>query len=102
MSTHFTIAMPPRLWEVLRRDRRLDGAVSNTLATFESWLLVSQLPLFPDFIDHGVQHLNDVLSMADQLIAQQSRELLSPADIACLVIAVLLHDMGMHFTPEGV
>ncbi len=96
-----SLAVPDRFAERLRASRTLESATNAALAQFESWLAFSSMPLFPDFTDHGLRHLRDVLSTADRLISDRSWDLLTPEDISVLIIAVLLHDLGMHLTPDG-
>jgi len=59
------------------------------------------MPFFPGFTDHSPRHINDVLKTASALISDESHSLLSPEDVAVLIIAILLHDCGMHLTQDG-
>jgi hypothetical protein len=59
------------------------------------------MELFPDFTDHGPDHLRDVLGLATELITTETYERLGPEDVATLVVAVLLHDLAMHITSSG-
>ena len=78
----------------------LHASVLKTLDNF-AWLPSRSLELFPDFTDHGPDHLRDVLGLATQLITNETYERLTPEDVATLVIAVLLHDLAMHITTSG-
>jgi hypothetical protein len=63
-------------------------------------------PFFPDYTDHGIQHSQMVLDLADFLVSDGSHnrpdswKILTAEDSATLVYAVLLHDIGMHLSPE--
>ena len=59
------------------------------------------MPFFPEFTDHGPDHLRRVLDTADWLIAEDTWNVLSPRDAACLVIAILIHDSAMHLTEDS-
>jgi molecular chaperone HtpG len=94
-------APPSRLKELLSRNSTLDAAVSGTFATIVLLIAVNSLPFFPEYTDHGVDHLRKTLQTADALILEASRPYLTPADAAVLSIAVVLHDLGMHLTEVG-
>lgn len=93
--------IPSELNTLLGRDPMLHGAVESTLAEFEQWLNVSHPPFFPDFTDHGLTHLNEVLHTAWSIARPEARDLLTPEDAAVLTLAVLLHDLAMHLGPDG-
>lgn len=56
---------------------------------------------FPEYTDHGITHLNEVLLTADSIISDESWLNLTPQDAAAMVISVLLHDCAMHITEDG-
>lgn len=95
------IQLPKLFEEKLSAKPSLLGDVNTTLACFEPWLEQSGMPFFPGFTDHSPRHIKDVLNTAAALISDQGHELISPEDIAVLVIAILLHDSGMHLTQDG-
>jgi len=59
------------------------------------------LPFFPEYTGHGVEHVQRVLDAADGLIIPASRKLLTAADAAVLTLAILLHDAAMLLTRDG-
>ena len=91
--------LPPRFEKKLR-DSGLRNALGKTLETF-SWLPSRALDLFPDFTDHGPDHLSQVLGLAEQLVPPSTWSSLTPDDAAIFVLVVLLHDLGMHVTTDG-
>src|SRR5438270_9931236 len=95
------IVIPSRLDKVLQLDRRLFSSVQTAISTFEPILQWSKLPFFPEYTDHGEKHLSEVLRTADALIAERSRGLITPIDTCLLILAVLLHDLGMHLNEYG-
>jgi hypothetical protein len=97
MSSSFVI---PRKLEAKLKGSSWYGPLLKTLASFE-WLPSRSLDLFPDFTDHGPNHLNDVLRMAERLIHSKSWNKLSAEDTAVLILGVLLHDLGMHITTDA-
>jgi molecular chaperone HtpG len=95
------ITIPTRLEDTLRKDRALHAWIEESVTTFELILRWSSLPFFPEYTDHGEQHLSDVLKTANALIRESSWALLSPRDVAALVLAVLLHDCAMHLDADA-
>lgn len=70
----------------------------------------NKLTFFPDYTDHGVDHVNCVLRSEVELIPKDVWEkckgdsdprLLCGADAAVIIGATLLHDIAMHLQPEG-
>ncbi|UDQ76386.1 ATP-binding protein [Pectobacterium brasiliense] len=59
------------------------------------------MTFFPDYTDHGINHLNEVLSSAASLISDESWDLLSAHDAAAICISTLLHDCAMHISEDG-
>ena len=97
------IQIPARLAELLHRDRSLETAVNASLEEFEPWLEAGgkRPTFFPDYTDHSIQHIQEVLATAESLIREEAWPALSPGDAAVLVLAALLHDSAMHLTREG-
>src|SRR4051795_3956594 len=71
----------------------------------------NKLPFFPDYTDHGIDHINRVLNSEVELVPKPVWErskrgsdacLLSDADAAVIIGSTLLHDIAMHLRAEGV
>jgi len=93
--------IPTRLGYVLERDQELDGAVKLAISNFEPWIKHSNLPFFPEYTDHGIDHIEGVLKTTSALIRDEAWEVITPSDAAVLVISVLLHDCAMHLSEDG-
>lgn len=70
----------------------------------------NKLPFFPDYTDHGTDHINSVLKSEVELVPkyvwEQSKKdsaprLLCDADAAVMIGATLLHDIAMHLRIDG-
>ena len=70
----------------------------------------NKLPFFPDYTDHGVDHINRVLKAEMDLVPKHVWEnskndsaprLLCDADAGVIIGATLLHDIAMHLRPDG-
>ena len=93
------IKIPKRFDEKLTGNYRafIDGTISN----FSVILQDNKLEFFQEFTDHGTAHIEEVLNTACNLISDESFEFLNEKDIAVLIMAVILHDVGMHISSEG-
>ena len=70
----------------------------------------NKLPFFPDYTDHGIDHINQVLISEVELVPKEVwaystkdsvPRLLSDADAVVIIGATLLHDIAMHLRPHG-
>ncbi|WP_026600382.1 HD domain-containing protein [Methylomonas sp. 11b] len=70
----------------------------------------NKLPFFPDYTDHGVEHINCVLKSEVELVPKpiwkdskkdSDPRLLCDADAVVIIGATLLHDIAMHLRPNG-
>jgi len=71
----------------------------------------NKLPFFPDYTDHGIDHVNRVLQAEVSLVpddvwnqsapTSKTDQLLCDADAAVIVGATLLHDIAMHLRADG-
>ena len=79
-----------------------DAVVSQALKDFGKWFAdESKQTFFPDYTNHGIQHIEQVLDTATNLIPDKAREYFSAADAAALILAVLLHDSALHVSKAG-
>src|SRR5687768_9864794 len=91
------IQVPPLLAAKIAEQPNLNALVQQAIADFSPWFDISGLPFFPDYTDHGPNHISGVLSTAEALIADDSWSVVSAADAAVLVLATLLHDAALHY-----
>ena len=58
---------------------------------------------FKEYTIHGTEHINNVLKYADKLITNDTLEKFEDKEIAVsvLVLAIVLHDLGMFIQPSG-
>lgn len=73
----------------------------SSLAEFEPLLADNKLVFFPEYTDHGPDHVREVLIAADAIIRDEAWDWLTPEDAAALILAVLLHDCAMHLSEDG-
>ncbi|HWW76589.1 MAG TPA: hypothetical protein VNZ44_14430, partial [Pyrinomonadaceae bacterium] len=93
--------IPKKLAAKLDKDKSLREAVDAAAVDFGPWLKHGTPPFFPDYTDHGIGHVEDVLATASSLISDEAWPEVTAADAATLILATLLHDCAMHLTEEG-
>jgi len=58
------LQLPPRLQELLRKgEHTLEGHVRASISDFELWLAHNRLVFFPEYTDHGIAHVENVLAV---------------------------------------
>lgn len=75
--------------------------VQQYLSTFDEWYHVNACIFFREYTDHGIKHIHEVLSTAEKLLTEDSKERFSAADCALLICSTLLHDFAMHLQEES-
>jgi len=96
------IKLPALLKERLA-DATHEPAVRKALREFGNWFGESKQTFFPDYTNHGIQHIEQVLETAANLIPRKKKVLaaFSKDDAAALILAVLLHDSALHLSKAG-
>jgi hypothetical protein len=105
----YNLAMPsiefPQALKNLLDGRPLQAAVRAYADQAGHIFADNKLDFFPDYTDHGTEHINRVLASAVELIPSANTQRLPPAftdkDAAVLIGATLLHDIAMHLRPVG-
>lgn len=104
------IIIPQKLETQLLRSNTYHGYVT-ALCTKVSRILAMSPVFFPNYTIHGLDHINEVLKHASNLITSASfsedpddaeKKGLTPRDVAYLVSAILIHDLGMFPMPDGI
>ncbi len=100
----------PRLLTQLLEESGLQAPVRALADQIGNILSDNKLPFFPDYTDHGIDHVNCVLQFEVELVPRAVWEksqndsdprLLCDADAAVIICATLLHDIAMHLREDG-
>lgn len=75
--------------------------IDNIISIYSSIIQDNKLEFFAEFTDHGLEHIEDVLNTASSLIDDRTLNLLNTKDITVLIASIVLHDVGMHISSEG-
>lgn len=88
--------IPEKLQNILNQDQKIFGNIVNIVNPFSAILTNNDLYFFEDYTDHGIKHVEDTLQYVENLIAEDTFGVLTPNEIGVMIIAVVLHDIGMH------
>ncbi|HVV04503.1 MAG TPA: hypothetical protein VHC96_09795, partial [Puia sp.] len=97
------LKIPPRFKQILNKDPKMAGVVMQTMADFGEILEENKLYFFEEYTDHGIRHIQSVLDFSEVLIQEKTWSILrkTPQTVGIYMLAVILHDLGMHITCEG-
>ena len=102
------IIIPNRLQGRLSLDSTWQPVVTTLKEKVQK--IIRESPcFFPDYTDHGIDHVNEVLILANRLIPEDTYAaketdtefLLDPRSVGFLVCAILIHDLGMFLKTDG-
>lgn len=88
--------IPLRFEEILKQNQTFYSIVLDVITSFESIFKDNKLYFFEEYTDHGINHIESVLNSCEFIITDESFKNLNPNEVATLILAVILHDLGMH------
>lgn len=100
----------PNQLKLLLEDSDLQAPIRGFADRVGKILADNKLTFYPDYTDHGIDHVNCVLKSEVELVPKDVWEkcrndsgprLLCDADAAVIIGATLLHDIAMHLRPAG-
>lgn len=97
------LTIPPRLDSLLKENHTLSGWLLPFLNQAATILAKNDATFFPDYTDHGLEHIQDLLEREEKLVPDAVWEegILTSADAAVIIGSAVLHDFAMHLYPEG-
>lgn len=100
MANNHIIELPLALQAILDQNRELETILFENLIPFSHILKENDLNFFPEYTDHGINHIENVLLSITNLISNDSITKLTPYDVGIILVSTVLHDIGMHTSPE--
>lgn len=88
-----------KLNEKIQESKFWDAEINSFLDRYEGFYN-SQMDFFPEYTDHSIYHINNVLYYAEKLIPEDTYENMTADEMAILIFAILLHDIAMHTTKQ--
>ncbi len=95
------LRIPRKFKDVLDQNSALSGLVNTSINEFGEWLKQNNVKFFTEYTDHSLEHVENVLQTAHDLIRDECKAFITPHDVATLILAVLLHDSAMHISEDG-
>lgn len=96
--------IPTEFRTLLEKNQKLDGIVKYTISQYENILKENNLYFFEEYTDHGINHIESVLSSTLKIIPNSTIQNFLKEEtqsVAIYILSTILHDIGMHITPEG-
>lgn len=93
--------LPDVFLEKVKPDHQLTGLISTAISQFSGWLEMSSTPFFPEYTDHSLKHVEEVLGTSVDIASNEAIDILSGQDVTAFTLAVCLHDCAMHLTEDG-
>lgn len=88
--------IPSRLKAILYQDEDLAANIITIVKPFVDILTKNDLYFFDEYTDHGIKHIENTLQSVENLTAEETFSVLTPKEVGVMIIAVVLHDIGMH------
>ena len=95
------LTIPKDLLARLQESVEIHGYVSNCIAAFVPWISANKTLFFPEYTDHGLTHVQQVIDASGEIITLDALKIVSAGDVAILVVAALLHDCALHISEDG-
>lgn len=95
------LVLPQKFREIITTKISISGGLDTLIDTFSDWLTNNKTEFFPEYTDHGIDHIQSVINTAEEIISECSWEHITPEDIYVLTSSILLHDCAMHISKEG-
>ncbi|PQA59418.1 HD domain-containing protein [Siphonobacter curvatus] len=91
------LLIPKELEQKLKTSEDINLIVRTVIRDYNSILHDRKMYFFEEYTPHDIEkHLNDILKTSLGLMTKNTLSILSGEDIGIYVLAVLLHDIGMH------
>lgn len=100
-ENNMSIIIPKKLENIIKTDNLLFSSLLKNNEHFSQWMSENRLEFFPEYTDHGSEHINCVLNTAEEIISPLSFDILTPSDVYVLCTSILLHDCAMHIGRDG-
>jgi molecular chaperone HtpG len=93
--------LPLEFNSILQKDTKLSVIVTETILDFSELLEENKLFFFEEYTNHGIAHVQSLFNTCKDLIGQSTMQnLMKPIDVCVLALSIVIHDVGMHVSPE--
>lgn len=95
------MAIPEMFLTILSRNADWQAKTQMAISRIEKYLSDSELYFFPEYTDHRLAHITNILEITVKLIPSEILDKLTPKDISFLILGTYCHDIGMFLKPDG-
>jgi len=96
-----TLFIPTKFEKILKQNNVYHAETLRLISKFSEWIKENKVEFFPEYTDHGIEHIQSVLNTAENITNDKAFDLLNSEDIFVLVSSILLHDCAMHIDKYG-
>jgi len=93
------LKIPNKLSDILEQPQM--AVIESCAYKYGQILHDNKVIFFPEYTDHGIEHVESVLLSAIKIISEESYEYLNADDVMVLILSIILHDLGMHISVES-
>lgn len=83
--------IPHKLDEILKKDNRNHTEINRIINEFSVLIKDNKVEFFPEYTDHGLQHIQSVLNTAEEILNEESFNIINSEDIYVLISSIILH-----------
>lgn len=93
--------IPCELKKLLESDSKSSALVYSVIGCLEKIYKDNKMPFFPEYTDHGIEHVEGVIQTAWALMSTPARKEVKSRDAEVLILSCLFHDFAMHLSKDG-
>jgi molecular chaperone HtpG len=88
--------IPQRFEKIIKSNYTLYSIVLDVISSVVPIYKDNKLYFFEEYTDHGIDHIENVLESEEFIISENSFMHLDGNEVFVLILATLIHDIGMH------
>lgn len=82
------------------KDDQIRSEIINCFSKYTRFV-EPHMDLFDEYTDHSKEHIEFVVKTAEELIPENTLNLLNDKDLFILLLSILYHDIGMHISKDA-
>lgn len=94
------LGLSSRFQKKLRESEKWQMNVNQVYSNVKDYFYCTP-KFFPEYTHHGICHVNKTLELCDRLIPDEALTEISSRELGILIIAAIMHDIGMFIDEEG-
>ena len=90
------ILIPNSFEKLLREDESIHNLIYRSKLILERIIKEYHCFFFPEYTNHGILHINQLLNKVESIIHEDAYKSLDPKNIGIMIVSCFLHDVGMN------